>query len=106
MPLKIIGKNPSGSLLEKIKQSSNYKAKGFENLTETPMMLQDGSYYDILKKFLKKNADTKPPSPLPSIKTDLKDIQSEKPVIVWFGHSSYFIHVQNKNILVDPVFKW
>ncbi len=104
MSLKITGKNPSGSFLKKIKQSSNYKSNGFENLSETPMMLQDGSYYDILKKFLNKNADTKPPSALPSIKTDLKNIQSEKPVIVWFGHSSYFIRIQNKNILVDPVF--
>jgi L-ascorbate metabolism protein UlaG (beta-lactamase superfamily) len=25
-------------------------------------------------------------------------------VIVWFGHSSYFIHINGKNILVDPVF--
>ncbi len=104
MSLKITGKNPSGKHLEKIKHSPNYKTNGFENLSETPMVLQDSSYYDILKKFIKKSPDAKPPSPLPSVKTDLKNIQSEKPVIIWFGHSSYFIRIENKNILVDPVF--
>jgi L-ascorbate metabolism protein UlaG (beta-lactamase superfamily) len=41
---------------------------------------------------------------LPSVKTDLKSLYSEKPVIVWFGHSSYLIHSKGTNILVDPVF--
>jgi L-ascorbate metabolism protein UlaG (beta-lactamase superfamily) len=104
MSLKITGKNPSGKHLEKIKQSPNYKKEGFENLSETPMMLQDTSYYDIIIKSLNKNPDVKPPSKLPSVKTDLKNIKSNKPVIVWFGHSSYFIRIDNKNILVDPVF--
>src|SRR5450631_771519 len=104
MSLKITGKNPSGKHLEKIKQSPNYKKEGFKNLSETPMMLQDTSYYEVIKKSLNKNPDVKPPSKLPSVKTDLKNIKSNKPVIVWFGHSSYFIRIDNKNILVDPVF--
>jgi L-ascorbate metabolism protein UlaG (beta-lactamase superfamily) len=104
MSLKITGKNPSGKHLEKIKQSPNYKKDGFENLSETPMMLQDTSYYELIKKTLNRNPDVKPPSKLPTVKTDLKNIVSNKPVIVWFGHSSYFIRINNKNILVDPVF--
>jgi L-ascorbate metabolism protein UlaG (beta-lactamase superfamily) len=40
---------------------------------------------------------------LPSLKTDLKSVEKERPVIVWFGHSSYFIRINKKNILVDPV---
>jgi len=85
-------------------QSPNYKKEGFENLSETPMMLQGISYFELIKKTLKKNPDTKPPSVLPSVKTDLKNITTDKPVIIWFGHSSYFIRINNKNILVDPVF--
>ena len=102
--MKSTGKNPSGKHLEKIKQSPNYKKDGFENLSETPMMLKDTSYYELIKKTLNKNADVKPPSRLPSVKTDLKNIKSDHPVIVWFGHSSYLIRINNKNILVDPVF--
>ena len=41
---------------------------------------------------------------LPSKKTDLKNLDSRKNVLVWFGHSSYFIQVDGKKILVDPVF--
>lgn len=104
MSLKITGKNPAGKHLEIIKRSPNYKKDGFGNLSQTPMTLQDSSYYEILKKYFKKNPDVKPASPLPSVKTDLKNLQTGNPVIVWFGHSSYFIRIQNKNILVDPVF--
>ncbi len=104
MSLKITGKNPSGKHLEQLKRSPNYKEQEFKNLSETPMMLEDASYYEIFKKFLNKTRDAKPPSVLPSVKTDLKNIQSEKPTIIWFGHSSYFIRIENKTILVDPVF--
>ena len=104
MFLKVIGKNPSARILEKIKLSSNYKNEGFQNLSETPMMLQDTSYYELIKKTINKNADSKPPSKLPSLKTDLKTLESYKPVIVWFGHSSYFIKINNKTFLIDPVF--
>ena len=104
MSLKVTGKNPSCRHLEKIKQSPNYKKEGFENLSETPMMLKDTSYYELIKKTLRKNPDVKPAAKLPSVKTDLKNIETNQPVIVWFGHSSYFIRINKKNILVDPVF--
>src|SRR6185312_7309410 len=104
MSFRITGKNPSGRHLEKIKQSASYKNECFQNLSKTPMMLRDTSYYDLIKKMLHRNPDVKPSSKLPSVKTDLKNIESDQPVIVWFGHSSYFIKINNKNILVDPVF--
>ena len=104
MSIKITGKNPWGKYLETVKKSANYKYGGFKNLSDTPMTLQDGSYYDILKKYLKKNPEGKPPSVLPSVKTDLNNLHENSPIIIWFGHSSYFIRIQNKNILVDPVF--
>lgn len=104
MSLKITGKNPSGKLLEKMKHSRNYKNDGFQNLSETPMTLQDTSYYELIKKYLKKDPAAKPTSALPYIITDLKNIHSDNPTIIWFGHSSYFIRMANKNILIDPVF--
>ena len=54
--------------------------------------------------FFNKPKNTEPRSAIPSIKTDLKTISSKEPVIVWFGHSSYLIYIDNKTILVDPVF--
>jgi len=68
------------------------------------MKPDDISYWKLMKKFIHKNKNTVPPRKLPSIKTDLSNLNSSDPVIVWFGHSSYFIRIENKNFLIDPVF--
>lgn len=46
----------------------------------------------------------RPLDSLPSVKTDLLALQADKDVLVWFGHSSYFMQINGKRILVDPVF--
>jgi L-ascorbate metabolism protein UlaG (beta-lactamase superfamily) len=104
MFLQFFGQNPSDKNLERIRKSPNYKKDGFENLTDTPMMVKGTSYFGLLKKVLNKPHDSKPSSILPSVKTDLKNIISDKPYIIWFGHSSYFIRIDNKAFLIDPVF--
>lgn len=101
---KSFGKNPSGTRLEKIKHSPNYKNGSFQNFSETPMMADDGSYWRLLKEYFSKKQNTEPSAIIPSVKTDLKAAPSEEPSIVWFGHSSYFIQINGLNILVDPVF--
>src|SRR5262245_15698700 len=103
MIFKEFGKKPGGSHLEKIKQSPNYREGAFQNLSKTIMMTEKGSYFKMLYEFINKPKDTVPPKKLPSVRTDLKNLKSEKPVIIWFGHSSYLIHTNGKNILVDPV---
>jgi L-ascorbate metabolism protein UlaG (beta-lactamase superfamily) len=103
MILKVAGKNPSGKLLEKLKNSRNYKTDKFVNLSDTPMTLQGISAVDLIKKFIRKNSNTRPPQPIPSVKTNLKSLTPGKTTIVWFGHSSYLINIEGKNILVDPV---
>ncbi|CAN5874559.1 hypothetical protein BH11BAC4_BH11BAC4_23290 [soil metagenome] len=104
MSIRITGKNPSGTHLALLKQSPQYKKNGFKNISATPTLPEDQSFYDVLKKYLKKNPDVKPAVVLPSVKTDLKNITSTEPFIVWFGHSSYFIRIAGKNFLIDPVF--
>jgi L-ascorbate metabolism protein UlaG (beta-lactamase superfamily) len=102
--LKTFGKNPEGKELEKIKQSPQYRDGMFHNLTETAIMLENASFLPMLWRFMNKPADTKPSKKIPSVITDLKSLDTDKAVIVWFGHSSYLIHINQKNILVDPVF--
>ena len=104
MSLKITGKPPSGKHLEKLRQSPNYKKNAFQNLSDTPMLPADISYWKMTKEFFKKNKTKQPPGPVPSVKTDLNNLNSSKPVIVWFGHSSYLIRIEHKNFLIDPVF--
>ncbi|POY37174.1 MBL fold metallo-hydrolase [Solitalea longa] len=104
MSLKTFGKKPAGKRLQKIYQSPNYKEGSFKNLSHTVMMTGDGSMVKTMIEFLNKPKNTTPDKKLPSVVTDLKNIKSENPTLVWFGHSSYFIKIEGKTILVDPVF--
>jgi L-ascorbate metabolism protein UlaG (beta-lactamase superfamily) len=104
MSLRITGKLPSGKHKENLKKSSNYKKGAFQNLSPTPMLPADVSYWKMTKEFLKKHPEKSPPTTIPFIKTDLTKIDPDKTIIVWFGHSSYFIKTRNKNFLIDPVF--
>ena len=102
--LRSMGKNPWGERLKKVQHSPNYRDDIFKNLSETLVMTEKGDFFKTFKKFLNKPADTKPPRTLPSVKTDLKNLPDGKPVLVWFGHSSYLVKIDGKHILVDPVF--
>ncbi|MES2865004.1 MAG: MBL fold metallo-hydrolase [Bacteroidota bacterium] len=98
------GKRPTGSRLELIKSSPNYKNNSFQNLSHTPSLTEGVSMTSVLKEFLfKKNELKKPNQTIPSEKTDLLELNPLENVVVWFGHSSYFIQVDGKKILVDPV---
>ena len=104
MSLKITGKLPSGKLLERIKGSPNYKNGAFQNQSPTPMKPEGISYWKMMREFFKKHPETAPAAKLPSVRTDLEKLKATEPVIVWFGHSSYFIRTGNKIFLIDPVF--
>jgi L-ascorbate metabolism protein UlaG (beta-lactamase superfamily) len=104
MQQKVFGNNPSGNRLARIEKSPNYQNGSFQNLSPTEVMSEDASYIEMLKDFINKPKSVEPEKELPSIKTDLNKLTSEKPTIVWFGHSSYLIKSKNINILVDPVF--
>ncbi|HOZ86569.1 MAG TPA: MBL fold metallo-hydrolase [Bacteroidia bacterium] len=104
MSLSIYGKLPSGERLKKIKASANYKNGSFQNLSKTNAMAEDASFFKTMREFFNKPKDVSPAASLPSVKTNLKAIAGDKPVIVWFGHSSYLIKINGQVILVDPVF--
>ncbi|HEX2536004.1 MAG TPA: MBL fold metallo-hydrolase, partial [Chitinophagaceae bacterium] len=42
-------------------------------------------------------------APFPVRRTDLKALAPAENVLVWFGHSSYFLQVNGKRFLIDPV---
>lgn len=104
MSLKITGKLPSGKHLQQLQQSPNYKNGAFQNLSPTPMKPEGVSYWKMSREFFKKHPDTEPPVKLPFVKTDLKNINEDGPVVVWFGHSSYLLRIADRNFLIDPVF--
>jgi len=105
MRLPQFGKLPSGERLERIKKSPHYKEGQFQNIHFTPNLVEGVSLFTVVRQFFfGKNRNRKPPGVLPSKKTDLLNLDPHKNCLVWFGHSSYFIQVDGKRILVDPVF--
>jgi L-ascorbate metabolism protein UlaG (beta-lactamase superfamily) len=98
------GQAPSGKRLARIKQSAQYRDGKFQNLSPTPQLTPGFSYWQLLVEYTKKVENQAPARPLPSQKTDLKALAPTENVVVWFGHSSYFIQVDGLKILVDPVF--
>lgn len=98
------GKQPSDYRLELIKKSSNYRNNSFQNLSHTPDLTEGASMFSVLKEFIfNKNEFKKPDQSIPTVKTNLLALNPKENVVVWFGHSSYFIQIDGKKILVDPV---
>jgi L-ascorbate metabolism protein UlaG (beta-lactamase superfamily) len=97
------GKLPSGVRLERIKKSPNYKNGAFQNLSPTPIMAEDVKFLTVLKEFIF-TKNKKPVGVLPSIKTNLLNISPNDNILVWFGHSSFFMQIDGKKILFDPIF--
>ena len=99
------GQAPAGYHLQKISHSSNFNDGMFKNIQHTPDLTEGHSYFGILyQQFFVKHPRTKPEDIIPSKKTDLFSIPEDENVLVWFGHSSYFIQLDGIKILVDPVF--
>ncbi len=99
------GKLPSGERLDRIAKSPYYKKGQFHNLHFTPQLTEGASLLSVMRKFFfGKSKHSRPGLALPSKKTDLVNLDPGKNILVWFGHSSYFMQVDGKKILVDPVF--
>ncbi|GAB2620303.1 MBL fold metallo-hydrolase [Emticicia sediminis] len=104
MQAAVFGKDATGARLARIQKSPNYKDGVFQNLNFTSVMSEDGSYWKLLQDYFNKPANIEPPKAIPTVKTNLIGLVAEKPTIVWFGHSSYFIKSKQTTILIDPVF--
>ncbi|MCW4469285.1 MBL fold metallo-hydrolase [Flavobacterium sp. MFBS3-15] len=99
------GKLPSGQRLERIKLSPNYRDGEFQNLSHTPSLKEGVSMPRVLYEFFfNKSKRSRPKLPLPSQKVNLHRLAPDENVLVWFGHSSYFMQVDGIKLLVDPVF--
>lgn len=98
------GKRPTGKDLERIQKSPNFANNSFQNLSHTPDLTEGVTFFEVLKEFIfNKNELKRPSQQIPTLKTDLLHLNPTENIVVWFGHSSYFIQIDGKKILVDPV---
>lgn len=99
------GRRPTGKQLERIMQSPHYRDGEFQNLENTPQLAEGVTYYTVFRDFFfRKSKRDKPAQPLPSKKENLLNLRPDENIVVWFGHSSYFMQVDGKTLLADPVF--
>lgn len=98
------GRSPRGERLEQISSSPNYRNGQFHNLEKTPELTSDKGFLRALWEALFESpADKVPSAPVKAVKTDLGALQLTVNNLVWLGHSSYFMTLGGKRMLVDPV---
>lgn len=104
MQQPMFGRKPLAERQQLIEQAANYKESSFQNQSHTPSFTDGANFFTVLNKFFfAKKERNKPAVPLPSVKTDLKQLDKDENVLVWMGHSSYFMQLDGKTFLVDPV---
>lgn len=86
-------------------KSLHYKDQKFKNLTPTNMDMSFGQMMGSLRDFIKGTPNDKPNFDLPVKHIDSIDLVQNNGVnrLIWFGHSTFLLQLDNKNILIDPM---
>ena len=99
------GKHPEGERLTKIQTSLNYKDGEFQNTVPTAALVEGESSLKIIwKGVFADKTGLRPEAPLPTVKIDFASLDPANDAVIWLGHSSYFLQLSGKRILVDPIF--
>ncbi|WP_049620632.1 MBL fold metallo-hydrolase [Frateuria defendens] len=101
----LFGALPKGERLARIERSPHYADGAFRNQIDTPMLTTDQSEWSMWRETIfGERGHPRPPGAIPAVKTDLKALDPARDLVVWLGHSSYFVQLGGKRILIDPVF--
>ncbi len=97
------GKAPQGAQLSQVEASPHYRDGQFHNQLPTPGFTGQknmlAAWWDFL---MTKRENARPAQPLPLVKTDLATLPLGQDVMVWLGHSSWYLQLAGKRILIDP----
>jgi len=103
LKLPEFGATAADGRLDRIRRSPNFRNGEFQNLLTTPLMTAANNPKNRQGGMFNRSKRAKPQGAIPSVKCDLLQLPLNQNFIVWFGHSSYFIQVDGKRLLVDPV---
>lgn len=99
------GALPRGTLRHRILRSPGYQKGAFQNPEPTAVMVSRSAFFKTLREYATSSTKAgQPASPVPVHPWQSSYEQAEEPLLVWFGHSSYFLRIDRVSILVDPVF--
>jgi len=87
-------------------QSQNYKDGKFNNLGNVEMSMDFNKFVKSLVGYFTPSPKTKPSTDITVQKIDSLSIVHYKDStrMVWFGHSTFLLQMNGKNILIDPMF--
>ncbi len=87
--------------------SKNYIDGKFMNTGDVKMNFSTSEIFQMIGGYLNPPKNTAPDNSIPVIKVDSMDIVNHKlstTNLIWFGHSSFLLQLDEKNILIDPMF--
>lgn len=97
------GADPEASLMTR---SPNYANGEFHYPIPTSVIAEGQSGLSITFSDLTHPVDKlEPAQAIPTLKLDLKALNPQQDTLVWLGHSSYYVQMAGRRILVDPLFK-
>lgn len=100
------GRLPSGDRRKRILASPHFVQGRFRCLepVETSADKDENYVLSKVKFFLQDKSALFPRQSMVRMKTDLKSIPLAEDIVIWMGHSTFYLQLGGKRILIDPVF--
>jgi L-ascorbate metabolism protein UlaG (beta-lactamase superfamily) len=86
--------------------SENYRDGKFRNKNNVQLSMNLWETLKIMKDFFNPPSNTVPKSPIPVTTIDSLQLANYQGAtrMIWFGHSTFLLQIDQKNILIDPMF--
>jgi L-ascorbate metabolism protein UlaG (beta-lactamase superfamily) len=98
------GGNPSKGDKEIYRHFENYRNGKFMNQNPTNMSMSVSTIFSLMKDSMIGKNNRNPKSPISISPLNWDKIKSNQDSLTWFGHSTFLLSVDNKKILLDPMF--
>lgn len=100
------GAFPEAARLARVEASPNYSDGEFRNPEPIPTSTSNksGVVMRLLRGITAEKDRPRPEAPIPSVKTSIACLDRYEDLVIWLGHSSFYIQLAGHAILIDPVF--
>ena len=99
------GALPEGEALRRILASPHFRDGEFQNIVPIHILnTNDSLAAGFIKSLFIKRVNPTPPAPIPSQRVNLHALDRKQDLIIWLGHSSFFLQLGGVRFLLDPVF--
>lgn len=98
------GGSPTKEQQEAYRQLDNYVDDRFVNEYEMDMGMDFATVVSFFQDWLNMVEDRHPLEEIPVASLDWEIIKSGEDSLTWFGHSTFLLSIDNKKILIDPMF--